>query len=44
MLCVFDIWYFKERTKSHLARMEDTNNPDDTHEINSKVFADKSLF
>lgn len=43
MLYVFDIWYFKEKTKSHLERMENTNDRDDTYEVNSKVFEGKSL-
>lgn len=43
MLYVFDIWYFKEKTKSQLERMENTNDRDDTYEVNSKVFEGKSL-
>lgn len=35
---------FKEGTKSHLGVIEDVNDPDDIHEINSKVFASKCLF
>lgn len=41
MFLIFAI--LKKRQKSHLERMEDTNDFDDTYEVNSKVFADKSF-